>query len=265
MKKLLIATHLLLFICYSTYGESTNSNNDTISIKYYEISSIVPIDLFETIKTFILKKGDRDDYSTMYSNNPHYSFSGFESYLNPEIGQGNINCDTSISDFNELVIRDQNSNPQYYDIHIVRKGDLEVPLIHTWEGMSEEKVYLVYDDSDSESDDFELIKENLLKYMDTIRLEMSTLAFSMKNKPNYSKFICSNLVKDNFVSIQFETKNEFLIEIIDINGVVLCRQFHRDNSKNNILKVSIAQLSKGLYVCKLSASGMVLIDKIIKE
>jgi len=48
------------------------------------------VDLFDLIKTFVLTNGDKETYSNMYNNNPHYSFDGLEAYLNPEIGQGNI-------------------------------------------------------------------------------------------------------------------------------------------------------------------------------
>jgi hypothetical protein len=260
MKALIISIQLLLFICFLTYGGSTNSNNDTISIEYHEISNIVPLDLFETMKMFIIKKGDRETYSNMYSNNPHYSFSGFESYLNPETGQRNSYCDTSLSDFNEIVIRDQNANPQYYYIHIVRKGDLEDTLIHTWEGMSEEKVYVLYQNIDR----LDSITKNLTEYIDLIKYELSTSSISWSIKSS-SLLVLPNPVKGNKISFQFETDSNFLLEIIDINGVVVFRQFQRNDNKNDLIEIPVNHLSQGLYVCRIGNSKKVLIGKFIKE
>jgi hypothetical protein len=71
---------------------------------------------FAAIRGFILRRGDRQTYCNMYNHNPHYRFDTFDVYLNPDIGQGNINCDPARSGFDELVIRDQNSEPQYYHV-----------------------------------------------------------------------------------------------------------------------------------------------------
>ena len=63
---------------------------------------------FRRIKRFVLQAGDRQTYCNRYNHNPHYSFGeGFEVYLNPDVGQRNINCDPARSDFDEIVIQIQ--------------------------------------------------------------------------------------------------------------------------------------------------------------
>lgn len=114
---------------------------------FLDITNLISYNDFEKIKAFILNHGDRDGgYSNMYNNNPHYSFPGFETYLNPEIGQLNINCDPELSDFNEIVIRDQSSDPQYFHLLIVRNGDIEneqIRIAKNLPGLIEGKVYLL--------------------------------------------------------------------------------------------------------------------------
>jgi hypothetical protein len=127
-------------------GEWINDNKTVITVTYdfKDITYMLSFHDFECIKTFILNNGNRETFCTMYGNNPHYSFDGFEAYLNPEIGQLNINCDPESSDFNIIVIRDQNSDPQYYYLLIVRRGDLEKEeIVGIIPGMIEEKVYLL--------------------------------------------------------------------------------------------------------------------------
>jgi hypothetical protein len=150
MKPQFFTLHLLLFTSIFANGKSIiYAPANTLQLEFRDITHVVSVDLFESIKTFILTNGDRETYSNMYNDNPHYSFDGFESYLNPDIGQFNPDCDTSKSDFNEIVIRDQNAIPQYYYIRIVRKGDIANEQIITYEGMSEDKVYLLnfFDDN----------------------------------------------------------------------------------------------------------------------
>jgi hypothetical protein len=114
---------------------------------FLDITYLISYNDFEKIKAFILNHGDRyGGYSNMYNNNPNYSFSGFETYLNPEIGQLNINCDPEISDFNKIVIRDQSSDPQYFHLLIVRNGDLEneqIRITKNLSGLIEGKIYLL--------------------------------------------------------------------------------------------------------------------------
>ena len=55
----------------------------------------------------------------MYNNNPHYTFKEFNVYLNPEVGQFNINCDPNLSDFNEIVIKTYKSDYPYCYVEIL--------------------------------------------------------------------------------------------------------------------------------------------------
>lgn len=111
---------------------------------FLDITYMMNYNDFENIKTLILSNGDRETFCNMYNDNPHYSFEGFETYLNPEIGQLNINCNPELSDFNIIVIRDQSSDPQYFHLLIVRNGDLENEQIAgKVSGMIEGKIYLL--------------------------------------------------------------------------------------------------------------------------
>lgn len=60
---------------------------------------------FAKIKRFIMTNGLNRTYCQMYNNNPFFGFEGMNTYLNPDTGQANINCDRSKSDFNTLVIQ----------------------------------------------------------------------------------------------------------------------------------------------------------------
>ncbi|CAF1080102.1 unnamed protein product [Adineta steineri] len=73
---------------------------------------------FTTIKQYILLKGDRRTYCNMYNDNPHLLFGTYHIYLNPSVGQFNINCDPNKSDFDTIVIQDQSSKTIYYDIKL---------------------------------------------------------------------------------------------------------------------------------------------------
>ncbi|EMM98243.1 hypothetical protein LEP1GSC035_0011 [Leptospira noguchii str. 2007001578] len=53
----------------------------------------------------------------MYNDNPHYTFKLFDVYLNPE-SQRNINCEPSLSDFDEIIIKDTNSKKIYYSVKL---------------------------------------------------------------------------------------------------------------------------------------------------
>ena len=139
--------HLYHFVIRTDkYGKWINDGRTIIetSDDFLDITYMMNYNDFENIKTYILLNGDRETFCNMYNDNPHYSFEGSEAYLNPEIGQLNINCDPELSDFNEIVIRDQNSDPQYFHLLIVRNGDLENEQIARKESnMIEGKVYLL--------------------------------------------------------------------------------------------------------------------------
>jgi hypothetical protein len=73
---------------------------------------------FELIKRFVLRKGDRQTYCSMYNQNPHFRFEGFDVYLNPDVGQQNINCDPALSDFDELVVHDERVPGEYFSVKL---------------------------------------------------------------------------------------------------------------------------------------------------
>lgn len=136
-------------------GEWINDGRSIVeaSDDFLDITHMLSYNDFEKIKTFILSNGDRETFSNMYNDNPHYSFTGFETYLNPETGQLNINCNPDLSDFNEIVIRDQSSDPQYFHLLIVRNSDLKNQQIsRKLTGLIEGKVFLLkYYDYDLET------------------------------------------------------------------------------------------------------------------
>jgi len=136
---------------------------------FANISDLVNYDTFETIKDFILKQGHRMTYRNYDNNNPHYQFEGFNVFLGADIGQGNINNDPEISDFNQLTIADWESDICYYNLIIVRKGDLKPRKAWILPAMKEGEVYLV--------DYYE-------KRLDTMRNNLPTYLEVIKNKLN---------------------------------------------------------------------------------
>ncbi|KXZ24587.1 hypothetical protein [Leptospira santarosai] len=78
----------------------------------------INVNNFNKIKKYILLNGDKETYCNMYNDNPHYTFKLFDVYLNPESQRNNINCDPSLSDFDEMVIRDWNSKKIYYSVKL---------------------------------------------------------------------------------------------------------------------------------------------------
>ena len=143
--------------------------NDISSDEYIKITDQLSFQDFENIKIFILGYGDRLTYRTFDSNNPHYSFEGFECYLNSEIGQENMNNDPLISDFNQITIQDLGKIFNYYNIQIVREGDKNNSKINVKDGMKERNVYLLkyYEN------DLKLMKDSLTKYIDIIQTEIA--------------------------------------------------------------------------------------------
>ena len=75
---------------------------------------------FVAIRDFVLRCGDRLTYGNKYNHNPHFSFAGFDVFLDPEVGQANINCDPGRSGFDELVIRTTaHGATRYYGVKLV--------------------------------------------------------------------------------------------------------------------------------------------------
>lgn len=84
------------------------------AVKQETQQAVVSPKSFRAIKALIIQRGDRQIYCNMYSNNPHLGFEGFDVFLNPDVGQRNINCDLARSDFNEMVIRDWRTQKIYF-------------------------------------------------------------------------------------------------------------------------------------------------------
>lgn len=117
-------------------------------MNFKKITQLINYNEFEAIKEFILKNGNRvlfRNYDNNNNNNPHYKFKNCDLFLGSDIGQKNINNDPRISDFNELTIADKRTNAviQYYQIIIVRKGDIKKEKNWVHKNMEEEEIYLI--------------------------------------------------------------------------------------------------------------------------
>jgi hypothetical protein len=84
-------------------------------------SSALTVSNFVKIRQFILVNGLSRTYSQMYNHNPFYGFTNFNTYLNPDVGQANINCDRTKSGFSYLVIQTSTPPYRYWDIIWNRK------------------------------------------------------------------------------------------------------------------------------------------------
>lgn len=137
-------------------------------MQFDDVTDYLPLHFFEEMKSFILKNGTRQTFRNFDNNNPHYSFGAFVVYLGADIGQGNINNDPTISDFNQLSI---NSNHfiQHCLIIAVRKGDLKKNKCWVYPGMSEEKVYLI----NPYKKDIAVLQENCKQYIQIIKEKIS--------------------------------------------------------------------------------------------
>ena len=147
---------------------STTKNNENLSMSFTPISTIVPPEKFERIQRFILKNGDRRTYRNFDNHNPHYKFSNCEVFLGADVGQRNGTNDPAISNFNQLTITDYDAALRYYELIIVRKGDLEAEKAWIREGMEEEQVYLV----DVYGKGLDLMKNNFSIYLEQIEKEL---------------------------------------------------------------------------------------------
>ncbi|WP_282132485.1 hypothetical protein [Cellulophaga baltica] len=160
---------VMVFACKSV--KSSSKNNENLSMNFTAISTIVPPIKFEKIQRFILKNGDRRTYRNFDNHNPHYKFSNCEVFLGADIGQRNGTNDPAISNFNQLTITDYDATLRYYELIIVRKGDLEAEKAWIREGMEEEQVYLV----DVYGKGLALLKNNLPIYLEQIEKELKAV------------------------------------------------------------------------------------------
>ncbi len=81
----------------------------------------VSVESFDRIVRFILERGDRLTWCNRFNTNPHYAFSNFDAFLNPDVGQKNINCDPALSGFDNLTIRVDGDGYEYFEV--TRKKD----------------------------------------------------------------------------------------------------------------------------------------------
>ena len=114
-----------------------------VSSNFENISYLISPEEFESIKEFVLTKGDRQTYRNFDNNNPHYKFEDFDIFFNAEIGQRNINNDPKISDFHEMVIADWEADIRYYHLVIVRENSQNIFQKGVYPGMQTGNVYLL--------------------------------------------------------------------------------------------------------------------------
>ncbi|MDW8851011.1 hypothetical protein SD960_12975 [Flavobacterium sp. MMLR14_040] len=131
--------------------------NSKTHIHFLKISNQFSVQDFEQIKNFILKEGNQKTYRNFDNNNPYYYFKKFATYLASDIGQQNINNDPKVSDFNTLTLKDDN---QYYEIIVVRTGDIKAKKKGIASGMLENEVYL----TDYGRNDLDKIPNQLIIY-----------------------------------------------------------------------------------------------------
>lgn len=142
-------------------------------MKVANVSHLISYDEFEQAKDFILANGDRMTYRNYDNNNPHFRFDSFDVFLGADIGQGNINNDPAMSDFNQLTLVDWESSIQYYNLVIVRKGDLAQGKAWLMTGMEEGEVYL----TDHYDKGLTIMKDHLSAYLESIQKKVSNSGY----------------------------------------------------------------------------------------
>lgn len=156
---------LVLLVPFLSVGRS---ESEAVKIRFTNITTVITYSEFENIKAFILEKGDQMTYRNYDNNNPHYRFKQFDVFLGADVGQRNINNDPNISDFNAMTIADSGADIRYYQIIIVRKGDVKNGKAWLHAGMEEGQVYL----SEPYGNDLSVMENNLRDYMKEIKAEM---------------------------------------------------------------------------------------------
>ena len=124
---------------------------------FLKITNQFSVEDCEKVKNFILKEGNRKTYRNFDNNNPYYDFKKFAVYLGSDIGQQNINNDPKLSDFNTLTLKDDD---QYYEIIVIRTGDIKAKKKGIVNGMQENEVYL----TDYGRNDLDKISNQLIIY-----------------------------------------------------------------------------------------------------
>lgn len=155
-----MSKHLLLFFIIISFSNlSAQKMNSKANIHFLKITNQFSVEDFEKVKNFILKEGNQKTYRNFDNNNPYYDFKNFAAYLASDIGQQNINNDPKVSDFNTLTLKDDD---QYYEIIIVRTGDIKAKKKGIVNGMLENEVYL----TDYGRNDLDKIPNPLIMYFD---------------------------------------------------------------------------------------------------
>ncbi len=162
----------LISVCCLSFNNTKYLKEQTMirDKNFVEISSLISFDDFERLKNFILKVGDKKTHRSFDCDNPHYRFDNFDVFLGADIGQRNPYNDPEISDFNQLTIYDPNSSIMYYELIIVRKGDIKNNKYWIEDGMKEGKVYLV----DVYNKGLATMKNNLPAYLEQMTKEMKS-------------------------------------------------------------------------------------------
>lgn len=129
-----------MFIIISFSNVTAQKMNSKTNIHFLKITNQFSVEDFEQVKNFILKEGNHRTYRNFDNNNPYYDFKKFAAYLASDIGQQNINNDPKQSDFNTLTLK---GDDQYYEIIVVRTGDIKAKKKGIVNAMQENNVYLL--------------------------------------------------------------------------------------------------------------------------
>lgn len=153
-----MSKYLLVFVVLISFSNlSAQKMTSKTQNQFVKITNQFSVEDFEKVKSFILKEGNRKTYRNFDNNNPYYDFKKFAAYLASDIGQQNINNDPKVSDFNTLTLKDDD---RYYEIIVVRTGDVKVKKKGIVNGMQENEVYL----TDYSQNDLYVIQSQLITY-----------------------------------------------------------------------------------------------------
>lgn len=132
---------------------------------YRDITEFFSLQEFEDLLSFVLENGNNKTYCSLYNNNPHYAFAGFDVYLNPVSGNNSDLGDFKLSDFNELLIHDLNEDIQYY--HICSGFSTKVLPDGSIPDLKENRVYLlnIYDEN------MNRMEKNLRVYIKNLKMK----------------------------------------------------------------------------------------------
>ncbi|MHA7058832.1 hypothetical protein ACWGOQ_0016525 [Aquimarina sp. M1] len=135
---------------------------------FVEITNILSISEFEKIKKSALNSDYRFFFRSMDNNNPAINYGNFQVFFGADDFK-NINNNPNLSDFNELTIKDNSSDITYYNILIVRKGDVVAQKEGIMKGMEEGKIYLI----DFYKEGIYKMRANLPQYLETMKKSLT--------------------------------------------------------------------------------------------